>query len=412
MVDTLDHLPPLPLLVDYRETNVIFGILTEQDKLGIYKVLRLPGRVRYISLRLPPSTLHKCLVLMDKHFPILEHLSLRFATGDFTTFTLPNTFLAPNLRHLSLPGICPPKRLRLLTSTVSLVTLVLSNIQTSSYFTPRLFVARLSSLPQLEELSIYFSIPLPRPSAERELSGGQETPVTLSNLKTLAFQGVSAYLESLISKIRIPLLERLEVVLFNKIAFALPHLSRLIHITEAFKVPAAKISFDQGEVSIIMAQHSSQWYEGPFFLRLMCNQLDWQIDCIGQICSALIPTLSVVEQFTLDFYTSMIPTEWQNGEIESTTWHDLLRSFIGMKELHIEDGLLKEVSRALQVEELGLDPGFLPDLLNIVAADNLIDPFINTRQVVGRPVQYSERPRPRWSPPPLRLRSPQPLPPL
>jgi hypothetical protein len=63
-------------------------------------------------------------------------------------------------------------------------------------------------------------------------------------------------------------------------------------------------------------------------------------------------------------------------------------------------------------ELLGLDPGFLPDLLNIVAADNLFAPFINTRQVVGRPVQYSEWPTPRWSPPPLRLRSSQPLPPL
>jgi hypothetical protein len=412
MVDTLDHLPPLPLLVDYRETNMVTGPLTQQDKLGIYQVLRLPGRIRYISLRLPASTLHKCLVLMDKHFPILEHLSLQFATGDITAFKLPNTFLAPNLHHLSLPGICPPKRLRLLTSTVFLVTLVISNIQTSSYFRPRLIVARLRSLPQLEELSIYFSIPLPRPSAERELLSEQGTPATLPNLKTFAFRGVSAYLESIVAQIRAPVLERLEITLFNQIAFALPHLSHLMSITEAFKVPAAKISFDQGVVSIIMAHHRSQWYEGPFFLRLMCKQLDWQIDCMAQMCSTLVSTLSVVEQFTLDFYTPMIPTEWQNGEIDGTTWHELLRSFMGVKELHIEGGLLKEVSRALQADELGLDPGFLPNLLDIVAADNLFATFINTRQVVGRPVQYSERPRPRWSPPPLLPPSTRPLPPL
>ena len=384
---------------------MITGVLTEQDTFGMYRALQFHDRVRHISLCLPPSTLHKCLALMDKCFPILEHLSLSFSNDDFTTPMLPKAFLAPNLRHLSLPGICPPRRLRLFTSTVSLVTLVLSNIRTSSYFTPKLFVARLSSLPQLEELSIYFSIPLPRPSAERELSGSrQETPVTLANLKTLAFQGVGAYLESLISKIRIPLLERLEIVLFNQIAFALPHLSHLIYVTEGFRVPAAKISFGHGDVSIIMAHHSSQWSEGPFFLRLMCKQLDWQIDCIGQICSALIPTLSIVEKFTLDFYTRMIPAEWQNGEIESTTWHELLRSFIGMKELHIEDGLLEEVSRALQVDELGLDPGFRPNLQFIVAAENRSASFIDTRRFVGRPVQYSERPQPpRQAPRPPRL---------
>jgi hypothetical protein len=66
----------------------------------------------------------------------------------------------------------------------------------------------------------------------------------------------------------------------------------------------------------------------------------------------------------------------------------------------------------LQADELGLDPGFLPNLLDIVAADNLFATFINTRQVVGRPVQYSERPRPRWSPPPLLPPSTRPLPPL
>jgi hypothetical protein len=46
-----------------------------------------------------------------------------------------------------------------------------------------------------------------------------------------------------------------------------------------------------------------------------------------------------------------MPTEWQNGEIDGTTWHELLRSFIGVKELRICDSLSEELSRALQVDE-------------------------------------------------------------
>ena len=84
----------------------------------------------------------------------------------------------------------------------------------------------------------------------------------------------------------------------------------------------------------------------------------------------------------------MIPTEWQNGEIDGTTWHELLRSFIGVKELYIDDALLEELSRALQVDEVGLDPGFLPNLQSIHADDNLFTSFIDSRQVVGRPVQF------------------------
>ena len=160
-VDTLDHLPPLPLLVDYWSTSGME--VTERDELGIYQVLRLHDRLRRIELVLPPSILHKIPVLMNGHFPILEHLYLSFRvhSGHCLPLMLPKAFLAPNLRYLTLPGISPPRRLRMLTSTVFLVRLALSNIQISSYFHPRLLVARLRSLPQLKILMIRFPLPYP-----------------------------------------------------------------------------------------------------------------------------------------------------------------------------------------------------------------------------------------------------------
>ena len=384
IVDTLDHLPPLPLLVNYRY------IKTERDELGIYHALRLRNRLRHIHLYLPPSILHKCLMLMDGPFPRLEHLSLSFADDKITTLTLPKAFLAPNLRHLSLPGIGPPKRLRLLTSTVSLVILVLRNIQTSSYFRPKLLVARLSSLPQLEQLSIHFSAPIPRPSTERELLGEQGTPLTLPNLKTFRFQGVGVYLESLVAQIRAPLLERLDIALFNQIAFALPHLSHLINITEGLIPPTMMLSFRRNEVTIFGVHHSFTSSDERFLLRVMCKQADWQIDSAAQICGALIPALSSIERFALDTGADILPTEWKNAEIDSTTLNELLRPFIGVKELHINSWLLGELFRALQGDE-GSDPGFLPDLQNIVASSNRFSSFIDARRVVGRPVQFSER---------------------
>ncbi|KAF8266375.1 hypothetical protein EI94DRAFT_1733227 [Lactarius quietus] len=388
IVDTLDHLPPLPLLVDYRYP------VTKKDELGIYNTLRMHDRVRDIRLHSSPSILHKCFVLMDKHFPKLEHLDLSvFSTADdITTFTLPKAFLAPNLRYLELPGVSPPRRLRMLTSTVSLVTLVLRDIQTSGYFRPRLLVARLSSIPRLEELSIYFSTPIPRPSTERELLVQQGTPVTLPNLKTLRFQGVGAYLECLVGQIRAPFLERLDITLFNQIAFALPHLSYLVNITEAFKRPKVRVHFRHDRVFITTSHHNSRWYDGPFRLSVVCKQLDWQIDCAAQVCSALFIAQFGVERVTLDFYDRSLPAEWEIGEIDVTTWHELLRPFIGMKELNIQDALSKELSHALQLDEVGSDPGFLPELQHISAVDNLFTSFIDTRRAMGRPVQFSQWP--------------------
>jgi hypothetical protein len=398
IVDTLDHLPPLPLFVDYRATTTISG----QDKLGIYHALLLRDRVRRIDLHLLPSILQESLVLMDKPFPKLEHLSLSFPVDKITTLTLPtNTFLAPNLRHLALLGIRLPKRLQFLSSTVSLVTLELTNIGASGYFRPRLLVARLQSLPHLEKLSIGFSIPIPRPSAERELLGKQGTPVTLPNLKNLKFKGVSAYLERLVAQIRVPLLERLNITLFYQIAFALPHLSHLTSIAEGLKLlPNAKVFFSHDVVSIMLG-HSTRRYDRHFILRVVCKQLDWQIDCAAQICSALMPALTGVEKLRLHIYRPMMPTEWQNGEIDCATWHELLRSFTGVKELRICGGLSKELHRALEVDEIGSDPGLLPGLQELGSMwDGPFSSFILARQVAGRPVRSSFQ-RYNFSAPPL-----------
>ena len=106
-MDTLDHLPPVPLLVNYSNT------LTGQDELGICHALQLHDRVRHIYLQIQPSILRECLILMAEHFPILEGLTLwQLPTVDsLTPLTLPKTFLAPNIRRLTLSGIRLPKRL-------------------------------------------------------------------------------------------------------------------------------------------------------------------------------------------------------------------------------------------------------------------------------------------------------------
>jgi hypothetical protein len=387
LVDMLDHLPPLPLLIKYKCYT-----MTKQDELGIYHALRLCGRVQHISLHLPPLILHKCLALMDKCFPKLKHLSLSFTVADnTTTLPLPESFRAPNLHYLTLPGIYPLRGLRILSLTVSLVKLVLWDIQTTSYFRPRLLATRLSSLPKLEELSIGFSVPIPCPGTESELLDEQGTPVMLLNLKYIRFRGASAYLEFLIAQIRLSRLERLDIVFFKQRAFALPYLSHLINNTEAFQHTTAQVSFGRNEVSIITVDHGSgrSHERQPLCLGVMHKRFDRQVDCAAQICTALIPTLSGIKKVSLDFHQDAKPTLREvDSQVDSTTWHELLRSFVGVEELHIPDVLLKELSRVLRVE-IGSEPGFLPVLRYIHAERNLFTLFINARQLAGRPVQYS-----------------------
>ena len=425
IVDTLDHLPPLPLSIDFLDEGVQAirslwrkktRVVSSEDELGIYRTLQLRDRVRHIDLHVSHSTLEKSLRLMDKPFPILEHLSLSFTGDEITTLTPLKTFLAPHLCHLDLIGIRLPKRLRLLTSTVSLITLKLTNIQASGYIRPRLFAARLESLPQLEELTIGFSIPIPLPSTERLLLGKRRTPVILSSLTSLSFRGVSAYLDRLISQIRAPILRKLNITLFNQLAFTLTHLSHFVNITEQIKFPrTATIDF-LPDTSIVLSHRVMRWrpsYQNQgFTLNVMCKPLDWQVDCAAQICGALMSALSGIENLIInrpiDSSLTRTKSDWETDEIDdtidSTTWHELLRLFVSVKELHIDHNFSVELSRALEVDEIGLDPGLLPDLQELVSdyrgtmrADSLFGSFIHARQVAGRPVLLRLPP----PPPPL-----------
>jgi len=127
----------------------------------------------------------------------------------------------------------------------------------------------------------------------------------------------------------------------------------------------------------------------------MCKDLDWQIDSASQICSALMPALFGLEELRLIFREQMLPTEWQNGGIDGRMWHRLLRVFVGVKELHICAALSQELSRALQVDDVGSDPRLLPGLREIVSefkgrvVKDLFSSFIRARQIAGHPVRYS-----------------------
>jgi hypothetical protein len=391
IVGTLDHLPPLPLFIDYRDTT---GPITPQDEVAIGHALLLLDRVRHINLQLfPPSILHMLLPLLDGPFSMLEYLSLSYTTGGDRSFVLPETFLAPNLRHLNLVGIDIPKELRFLTATVSLVTLALTHIRPSGYFLSSVLAARLQSLPQLEKFSIGFAVPILHPDAQRELSSKPGATVTLPNLKHFSYSGVSAYLECLVAQIRTPLLERLGITLFDQGAPELPHLSHFTSTIVGLKSPTAKVRFGLDAVSVITDHRDTQECDGRISLYVVGEQMDWQIDCATHICNALMHTLSGVEELKLVFHEETMSSEWEDGEIDDTAWHELLRVFVRVKELHVCAGLSQELSRALQAD-VGSDPGFLPSLQEIVSqfegsdAENLFSSFIDARRIAGYPVRY------------------------
>jgi hypothetical protein len=339
------------------------------------------------------------LAPMNEHFPRLEDLSLSSMTTEETSsaaLVLPETLQAPDLRCLSLHGIGLSKGLSLLSSAITLSTLSLTHIQDPCYFPPGHLVTQLRNLPHLEELSIGFAIPIPRPSNEGELLPAPIPPVTLPTLRRLTFRGVGVYLDSLVAQINTPLLEQLGLTLLFELAYTLANLTEFIYRTDGLGCPVARVTFNKDGPSL-----NTGFYEervtGKVNLRINCEPLDWQLDSATQVCSALAKVLSAVEDLTLDVDVNGMPSDWENT-VDNILWHELLWPFIGVKKLHVGSSLTLQLSQGLQLAAGGLVPELLPELqeldvhLEIGHAYDAFSLFIETRGSMGRPIQLSASP--------------------
>ena len=384
-MDTVNHLPPLLLVIDYPDRS---RTITPKDEHNIRLGLEQHNRVRRVTLQAPSSRMRVFLEPMNGLFPRLEDLSLMSTTIQDTNLMLPETLQAPYLRRLALHGIGLPKGLPLLSSTIALSTLSMTHIGASCYFPPGHLIAHLPCLPHLEELNIGFAIPIPIPSSERELLLPPIPPVTLPALRRLTFRGVDVYIDNLVAQINTPFLERLSVTLIFDLAFTLVNLAGFIRKIEGFEFRFAKIKFGW-DGAFIDADHYKPWVFGKLSLNVICKPLDWQVNSAGQVCGALGTIMSIVEELTLQFYAYGMPLYWESRR-DNTLWHELLLPFIGLKKLHVGYPLTLELALALESAAGGL---VLPELQEINASlttdreNEAFSVFVKTWESVGRPVQ-------------------------
>lgn len=381
----LSHLPPLPIIIDFRSRDV-----TEIDASVFHAILQR-DRIRRIVFQAPLATSEDLIVLLDEPLPILEYLSLLSTPipKEGTKMMLPQMFLALNQRQLAPHSTFLPKGLPLFATSVSLVTLELADVQTSGYFFPEDLVTQFENMPQLEELCVRFSIPTPPPHAEGELSRPPMPLTTVPTLRQLDFCGVSACLESLLSRISAPLLERFNISLFNELT-TLPHLSHFTGTTKGLRHPVANITFNQRTVLFVVG--SSEQPSVSF--HISCSPFDSPSRSATQVCGSLLPVLSFAEELVLEFEEPSLPSYWQD-KVDGIVWHDLLEPFSNVKKLYISHPFASGLSSAMRSDNAELVLGLLPELqeleleLGITQAHIAFAGFINARQLAGRPVRLS-----------------------
>ena len=135
----LAHSPPLPLVVDYRGTDI-----TAEDEEAIILALEQRDRVRRIRFNLPALKLQKLVMAIDGEYPILEYLILANPTKEKSTISiLHETLQTPHLRHLMI-NCSIPIRSPFLGTAAGLVNLYLTLFHPSAYFQPTVLLQSLS----------------------------------------------------------------------------------------------------------------------------------------------------------------------------------------------------------------------------------------------------------------------------
>ena len=393
-INTLRHLPPIPLFIVFPDHGT--RAMSQKDEENIHFGLQSVDRVFRVDLQAPSSIFRVWLGQMNQVFPRLGDLSL-LSTSTEENLVLPETFQAPDLRRLALHGIGLSTRSTLLPSAIALSTLSLTHIGESSYLPPRHLVKQLQGLPRLEELSIGFAIPIPLPSAEGKLLPAPMPPVTLPSLRRLTFRGVSVYLDNLVAQINAPLLERLKLTLLFEITFTLVNLTEFIGRTKGFTSGCLdfRVKFKKDGV-YVDAGHKKSGYHEPLDIKTLsvyvnCEPIDWQVDSAVQVCRALGKAVSTVEVLSLDLGVDAMPSDWENM-LDDMLWRELLLPFTSAKRLYIGSSLTLELSRTLASVIGDLVLNLLPELQELevpikINQANFYSMFVQARESVGRPVR-------------------------
>ena len=387
--DTLDVWPALPLII---EGTLALSSSTD----NVIAALGQSNRVWQVSL--DGWKLEEVLLAMQVPFPELTVLLLW--SEDETPVVIPDSFLggsAPRLRTLTLNSISFPGLPKLLLSATHLVYLSLNGIPHSAYISPQAIVALIAALSSLRTLRLRFRSPQSRPDWESPSLPPQKRSI-LPTLAEFYFKGVTEYLEELLARIDTPQLYQMSLNFFNQIDFNCPQLAQFINCTPTLRPPNATevhVKFDDSTVSVTLGSWTSKFHSDDILIDISCEEPDWQLSSIEQVCNWSLPPLSTVEELYIEHQYSKLV--WKNEAIENDLWLQLLPPFTAVKDLYLSNEFAPGIAAALQ-ELVGGGREVLPNLQNIFVKrlelsksfQKNIGQFVAARQLTDHPIAISD----------------------
>jgi hypothetical protein len=379
VMKTLGYWPPFPLVVNY---GAIHRPPAPEDEDNIMAALEHTDRVRSISFTISSSLLKK-LSTISKPFLELEELVL--LSKDNSQFTLPSAFWwGHRLRTLHSTRIAFASLPQLLLPSQNLVDIQLDEITSAGYFSPEAFANALCGMTQLQTLSVHFlSCPPRRNYISLPPSPGDR--VILQTLTRFKYRGTSKYLDSLVARIDAPRLGDIDITFFSQPTMDALQLGLFVNHIELWGSPPRADIISSGDtISITFSQPRTRTRLG---LQISCEQLDWQLSSISQICDNFSSFLCSVEDLRIETAgPSSVPDDTDDGQ-----WLRLIRTFDGTKDFHLAGELATAILRALHPADEGHET-VLPALRNfhvplMFMGGPSLETFVTKRRLSGHPVQ-------------------------
>jgi hypothetical protein len=404
----LDFWPafPIVLTVDY------YRDLGEDN---ILATLEHHDRVSQIAIwNISRSLWEKVLPLMQKPFPILTDLNLRYTPWGWdgrrrpmvssVIPVIPDSFLggsAPRLRKLHLEYIPFPGFRKLLLSTTGLVHLHLELYEKpdSGYISADSIATCLSTLTRLESLSLRFEPPRRRPEWERRRTSSS-TRALLASLTNFTFKGVGEYLEDIVDRIDAPLLDTLTIRFFHQPIFDTPRLAQFINrVPRLNTFNEARMSLSRGHASVKVLSLSKTITNASLLLENwhILGPPAFHLSPLVQLCtSSFLPALITMVEGLVIFGCPFPGLPWKN-DTDLRLWQELLQPFTAVKDLYLSPEIVPYIAVILQelvgesVLELFpvLQNIFLEELQPFGPAPEGIEQFVAARQLANHPISVS-----------------------
>jgi hypothetical protein len=259
---------------------------------------------------------------------------------------------------------------------------MLEYIPDSMYISPEAMVTCLSALTRLSTFKLGFDTPqsLPHRASRYQPS----TYVDLPALILFQFAGISGYLEDLVLQINAPVLDTLEITLFDHPIVNTSQLPRFIDRTGNFReLNKAEIVTRHGVVVILSATRGTD-PSASIRLNIPQDKTYQQLPSIARVLPPSFPRLEClyIRRFQFWMWSSTPPRD-----METPLWQELFHPFTALQDLYLaEDVALRVVSALQQLDETRVTE-MLPALQNIFLegsqSSGAAQQFVAQRQLSG-----------------------------